>query len=258
MSAFEKGSPSWRWGRRAWPLAGLVVLAGCAGSSNSERFFALTDGAVVLTKPEAQDSAATRQRGPLPGIVVSAVTIPELVDRPQIVTRDSTDRVVVSEQNLWAESIRSGIARTLASRVGRAMAEAGIPVQVGAYPQNSIADAALRITVDVVRFDAVPNGDAVVDVLWSIRRPADNLIRTGRSVASSPITGVGYDAIVHGWNDALATVDADIAGRVREVGVAPPPAPAAAPSAPAADAAAPATPAKRRARAKPAAAAAPR
>ena len=227
-------------------LVCLAALAGCAASSNSERFFALTDGAVVVT------SAAAQQPADAPGIVVSAVTIPELVDRPQIVTHDSTDRVVVSEQNLWAESIKSGIARTLAARVGRTMMDAGVPVQVGAYPQNSIADPALRITVDVVRFDAVPNGEAVIEVVWSIRRPADDLIRTGRSVASSPIAGVGYDAIVHGWNDALAIVDADIAARVREVGVTPPPVASDAKPAPAVvDGTVSATPPKRRARAKP-------
>ena len=48
----------------------------------------------------------------------------------------------------------------------------------------------LRITVDVVRFDAVPNGEAVVEALWSIRRPADDASRTGRTVASAPIAGV--------------------------------------------------------------------
>jgi uncharacterized lipoprotein YmbA len=230
-------------------LANVAVLAGCAGSANSERFFALTDGAVVITQADAANASAKQQRSTLSGIVVSAVTIPEIADRPQIVTRDSTDRVIVSEQNLWAESIKSGIARTLASRVSRAFADAGVPVQVGAYPQNSIADPALRITVDVVRFDAVPNGEAVVDVVWSIRRPADDLIRTGRSVASSPIAGTGYDAIVHGWNEALATVEADIATHVLEVGVAPAP-PATEPVPTATDVTPPAT-SPRRARAKP-------
>ena len=238
---------SWR-GSGIALIGCLAILSGCAGSSNRERFFGLTDGAVVMAPVRG---ASTPTGGPqpaaLPGVVVSAVTIPELVDRPQIVTRDSSDRVIVSEENLWAESIKSGIARTLAARIGRAMADAGSPVQAGAYPQNSIADPVLRITVDVVRFDAVPNGEAVVDVLWSIRRPADNLIVTGRSVAASPIAGVGYDAIVHGWNDALATVDADIATHVRDVGVRPPP--------PAADPASASVeptpaPATRRARAK--------
>jgi uncharacterized lipoprotein YmbA len=62
----------------------------------------------------------------------------------------------------------------------------------------------------------VPNGEAVVDALWSIRRTADGYVRTGRTVASSPIAGTGYDAIVYAWNDALATVDRDIAAAVQQ------------------------------------------
>ncbi len=202
-----------RRGRPAVATAALA-LAGCASSTSSENFYALHDGGVLL-------AAAAPASGP--GIVVSAVTIPELVDRPQIVTRDSTNRVIVSEQNLWAESIKSGVARTLAARLARAFADAGTPLPVAAYPQTSVAEPALRVSVDILRFDAVPNGEAVVDALWTIRRPADGTTRTGHSVASAPIAGTGYDAIVAGWNAAVASVDAEVAAAVVAVGVDVPP-----------------------------------
>ncbi len=191
----------------------VVALAGCAGSNTPENFFVLNDGAIV-------QSTAPADAQSLPGIVVSAVTVPELVDRPQIVTRDSSNRVIVSEQNLWAEPVRSGIARTLATRLSRALSEAGQPAQVGAYPQTSIANPALRITVDVIRFDAVSNGEAVIEALWSIRRPADGLVRTGRVLAWSPISGTSYEAIVQSWNEALRMMDRDIAAAVLQVGTA--------------------------------------
>ncbi len=206
-------------GQRIGAVLIAAVLSGCAGSGTPESFFALNDGGVVQSTTSAS-GAASRER-PLPGIVISAVTVPELVDRPQIVTRDSANRVVVSEQNLWAEPVRSGIARTLAVRLSRALADAGRPAQVAAYPQSSIVDPALRITVDVIRFDAVPNGEAVVDALWSIRRPAAGTVRSGRTVASAPIAGTGYDAIVQGWNEALRIVDRDIAATVVQVGTGP-------------------------------------
>ena len=201
----------------ACAVAIAVLLAGCAGSSSPESFFALNDGADVRST-----TRGSAERSPsLPGIVISAVTVPELVDRPQIVTRDASNRVAVSEQNLWAEPIGSGIARTLATRLARTLDDAGQPAQVAAYPQTSIATPVLRVTVDVVRFDAVPNGEAVVDAVWSIRRVSDGTVRTGRTVASSPITGITYDAIVHSWNDALQIVDRDIAAMVLQVGVGP-------------------------------------
>jgi uncharacterized lipoprotein YmbA len=199
---------------RGFAVVFAALIAGCAGGS-TENFFALNDGAIV----QSTTSGAGARSPSLPGIVISAVTVPELVDRPQIVTRDATNRVVVSEQNLWAEPIRAGIARTLATRLSRALAEAGTPAQVAAYPQTSIATPVLRVTIDVVRFDAVPNGEAVIDAVWSVRRVSDGMVRTGRTAASSPISGTSYDAIVHSWNQAIAIVDRDIAAMVMQVGV---------------------------------------
>ena len=195
-----------------------VALVGCAGSSVTERFYAFNDGGVVLTAPLPAATGAVADSS-LPGIVISAVSVPELVDRPQIVTRDGANGVLVAEQNLWAESVRAGIARTLATRLARAMREAGTPVQVAAYPQYSIVDPALRVTIDVVRFDAVPNGEAVIDALYSVRRVSDDTIRSGRTVASAPIAGTSYEAIVNAWNDALKVVDRDVAALVQQVGV---------------------------------------
>ncbi len=197
-------------------VAATAIVAACAGSGAGENFFALNDGGVVQSTTTVAGTATQSQS--LPGIVISAVTVPELVDRPQIVTRDAANRIVVSEQNLWAEPVRSGIARTLATRVSRALSDAGRPAQVTFYPQSSIANPVLRITVDVVRFDAVPNGEAVIDAIWSVRRTSDGMVRTGRTVASAPIAGTTYDAIVHAWNEVLRVVDRDIATMVEQIG----------------------------------------
>ncbi|MEO8935416.1 MAG: PqiC family protein [Burkholderiaceae bacterium] len=203
--------------RKIADLAALAmaaaVVGGCAGAGSIERFYALNDGGVVQSTTTSTTGLANQ--GPaLPGIVISAVTVPELVDRPQIVTRDADNRVNVSEQNLWAEPVRAAIGRTLATRLARAMVAAGRPAQVAAYPQSSIQNPYLRVTIDVVRFDAVPNGEAVIDALWSVRRSSDGAVRTGHTVASSPISGISYDAIVRGWNEALREVDRDIAAMV--------------------------------------------
>lgn len=193
-------------GRRA-ALAMSIMISGCAGPQANESFYALNDGAVVVSSPGAGASGSPTS---LPGIVISAVTVPELVDRPQIVTRDALNRVIVSEQNLWAEPVRSGVGRTLATRLARRMQSAGTPVQVGAYPQVSITAPYLRITVDIVRFDAVPNGEAIIEALWSVRRVSDNSVQTGHTIAASPIAGISYGAIVAAWNDAIGAVERDI------------------------------------------------
>ena len=189
----------------ALAFAIVAAYAGCSTPAASERFYALSDGS------SSTGASATTTAGALPGIVISAVTVPELVDRPQIVTRDGANRVTVAEQQLWAEPLKNGIGRVLAVRLTKALADAGHPARVAAYPQTSIATPDFRITIDVQRFDAVPGGDVVIDVLWSVRRTSDDSIRSGRTVAARPIPALSYDYTVHAWSEALEVLNKDIA-----------------------------------------------
>ena len=185
----------------------VITCAGCSTPSASERFYALSDGSTSSSVP----AAATSTSSALSGIVISAVTVPELVDRPQIVTRDGANRVNVAEQQLWAEPLKNGIGRLLAVRLAKTLADAGRPARVAAYPQASIANPDLRVTIDVLRFDAVPGGEAVVDALWSVRRTSDASVRTGRTVATRSIATRTYDDTVRAWSEALDQVNSDIA-----------------------------------------------
>ena len=186
-----------------------VMCAGCSTPTATERFYALSDGGA--SSASASVSASTSTSTAFPGIVISAVTVPELIDRPQIVTRDGGNRVNLAEQQLWAEPVKNGIARVLAARLAKSLADAGRPAQVAAYPQTSIANPDVRITIDVLRFDATPGGEAVVDALWSVRRTSDATVRTGRTVAARPIAAASYDDTVRAWSDALDQVGGDIA-----------------------------------------------
>ena len=205
-----------RWSLRSSMRAALAITlvatcAGCSTPSASERFYALSDGSSSTSAPVATSTAASNA---LPGIVISAVTVPELVDRPQIVTRDGANRVNVAEQQLWAEPLKNGIGRVLAVRLAKTLADAGRPARVAAYPQTSIANPDVRVTIDVQRFDAMPGGDAVIDVLWSVRRTSDDSIRSGRTVATRPITALTYDDTVRAWSEALDVLNMDIAAVV--------------------------------------------
>ncbi len=191
-----------------------LVASGCSTPAATERFYALSDGMPSGAAPAAAGAAGA------PGIVITAVTVPELVDRPQIVTRDGMNRINVSEQNQWAEPVKSGIGRVVAGRLSRSLAAGGMTARVAAYPQTSIGDPDLRITIDVQRFDATPGGDAVIEALWTVRRN-DGRVRSGRTVATQPVRGVEFEEAVRAWSSALDGLDRDIAAAVLQVGIAP-------------------------------------
>ena len=82
----------------------LLVLAACS-SPPRERFYTL----------DAPEPPAAAQGAP--SIAVGPVTVPDLVDRPQIVVRGGPNQVHIVEQARWAEPLRSAIARVVAANL---------------------------------------------------------------------------------------------------------------------------------------------
>src|ERR1039457_941357 len=175
---------------------GGTLLSGC-GRSPHASFYTLE--AVV-----PQEAAAARRS--MPTLAVSAVTLPEMVDRPQLVVRADGTRVFVLEMHRWVEPLKNAIPRLLAENLCRVL---GVE-QVAAYPQNSVYEAENRLFVDFQRFEA--NDDSVtIDAFWTIRSATDKPARSGRSVLHEPVSGLGHEAQVAAYSRALATLSREIA-----------------------------------------------
>ncbi|WP_430419163.1 PqiC family protein [Methylibium petroleiphilum] len=194
---------------RALALVGALVLAqfaaGCA-SPPPERFYRLAVAPSAAAQPVASASDG-------PVVTVGAVTLPALVDRPQIVTLAAGSRVEVSEAHRWAEPLRFALGRVVAEQLAAAL---GTPL-VYAYPQVAVADPAFRVTLNVQRLDAT-RGVAVDDeLLWTVRRVADGQLRSGRSHGRAVPADASYDALAAAHVEALAAVSGDIARAIGEL-----------------------------------------
>jgi len=173
----------------------LCFLAGCA-TSPASKFYTLSAVQVVEQSSNAAPVA----------IAIDPVTVPELVDRSQIVTKLDTNRVSIDEFARWAEPLKSQIPRVLAADLARFIPGA----IVSTYPQR-VDDNAYRVSVDVQSFDASTNGAVTVAVIWSVRAPNRRERVSGRSVVHETADGPGYDALVKAHSRALASVASDIA-----------------------------------------------
>lgn len=186
-------------------LALVQFAAGCA-SPPPERFYRL-----AVAPSTTAPGTATAGDGPV--VTVGAVTLPALVDRPQIVTLSAGSRVEVSEAHRWAEPLRFALGRVVAEQLAAAL---GTPL-VYAYPQVAVADPAFRVTLNVQRLDAT-RGVAVDDeLLWTVRRVADGQLRSGRSHGRAVPADASYDALVAAHVEALAAVSGDIARAIGEL-----------------------------------------
>jgi uncharacterized lipoprotein YmbA len=190
--------------RRALLL--VMILAGC-GSPLQERFYSLNSSG--MPEPAAHRPAYR--------VAVGPVTLPALVDRPQIVLLAGANRVTFAEESRWAEPLKDSIPRVIAGNLVVLLNEA----QVATDSQSAAAAADYRVLIDIQRFDSALGAAATLEVLWTVVGVKGGAATVGRSLVREPARGTDYDAIVAAHSRALAAVSRDIAAAIREVKRAP-------------------------------------
>ena len=178
-----------------------LILCGCASSPPSQ-FYTLSATAAPELAP-----ARSGYR-----IVVGPATLNESVDRPQLVVRQSENRVTLVEQARWAEPLASAIPRVIAEDLGRLLSSNGVL----AYPQGP-EDFDYQVLIEVLRFDSVPNDAATLEVAWTLRAPNGDK-RYGRTLVRERVEGSGYEPLVAAHSRALRAVSAEIAEAIRQRG----------------------------------------
>lgn len=183
-------------------LFAIFVLAGC-GSSPTATYYTLSPAAAMNgAAPPSGESSYSVGVGP--------VTLPESVDRPQLVLRAGPNEVTFVELHRWAGPLKSEISRIIADNLA-----AYLNVKrVAAYPQSAGDNVDYRVLVDIQRFDSALGESVTIDALWTIKRQSDGALRTGRSTAKESSSG-SYDAMVAAHSRALATISREIAEAIR-------------------------------------------
>jgi uncharacterized lipoprotein YmbA len=173
-----------------------LLMSGCASSPQS-RFYTLTATALQATGPVDRDA---------PSIAIASITIPELVNRPQMVIRTDGPLVEMLETHRWAEPLKTAIPLTIAENISRILATDN----VSSYPQNAFYSADFKIYLDFQRFESV--GEYVLlDALWTIRRSDEKPPQSGRSKVREKVTGSDYEAVAAAFSTGLGSISREIA-----------------------------------------------
>lgn len=190
----------------AWCVIALVgaALGGCKSPSTS--FYALSPDASLASTGSTRPVVA----------VVGPVTIPETVDRPQIVTRVGDAEVAVNEFARWAQPLGSDIGRVIAADLSVLLDSP----QISVYDMTRDPLNVWHVRIDVMRFESVPGRDVTVDVQWAVRAPGKvRSLTTGRSVVHEPVSESGFAPLVAAHDRALASVSRDIAAAIQAMPV---------------------------------------
>lgn len=177
----------------------VLALAACAATPPS-RFYTLSGAAPPATASSAMS------------IVVGPVTVPAIVDRPEMVVTVSGNEVWLDEFNRWAgplgEAIAVATAEDLAASLGTLRATAAGP---------AAAEADYRVSIDVLRFESAPGSHALLDAVFTVRRTSDGRSATGRTTAREATADKSYADLAAAHSRAIARLAGDIADAARSL-----------------------------------------
>ena len=193
--------------RRHFLLFGFILLfvLGCA-SSPSPRFYTLNS----LQGGGSERRESTPDQGPF--ITVGPIKFPEYLDRTEIVTRSSSNKITLSDFDLWAGSLEQDFSRVLAENLSVLLSTESVIV----YPRPRSALAQYRITMDVIRFDGPLGGDVSLIARWAIFEGKERkLVSVRKSTIIEPSGGKGYEAMVAADSRALEKLSREIAETIK-------------------------------------------
>ena len=177
-------------------LLAVSAFAGC-GSVPVENFYTLT--------ADAPPSAPPASRGV--DIFIGPIALPEMLDRPQLVIHFAPNRIVVLEQQRWAQPLASEIQRVMALNLQNNLVNARVTTQ----RQAGVTDTATRLTLEVLRFDSLLGKEINIELSWLVQHAATGNAIRGRAAAREAVAAPGYDAIIAAHSRALSTLSRDLA-----------------------------------------------
>ena len=182
-------------------LALVVCFSACGGKSDTSQFY------VLSPLPQPGLSAGEGMT-----IGVFPVSMPDYLDRPQIVTRVSDNEIKLDEFSRWAEPLKDSFTRALVqnlstllntAKVVRTTRSAGVPM-------------ALQVGVEVVQFDGTLGGEVVLIVQWGVfEADGKKLLMGKRSSFKEPTGAATYEALVAAESRAVAALSREIAEAIK-------------------------------------------
>jgi uncharacterized lipoprotein YmbA len=185
----------------------LMLLSGCA-STEPSRFYTLTpmpgSNAEVLTETVAQNLS----------VGVGPISMPDYLDRQQIVTSSNQNEIKMSEFDRWAGSLEDSLARVLSENLSVLLSTDSVFL----FPWRGAITVDYHIGVEVIQFDGELGGNALLIARWGIFSPKEKkVLLVKKSSFTEPAGEKGYEALVAAQSRALMHLSRDMAIAVKSL-----------------------------------------
>ena len=145
-------------------------------------------------------------------LAVGPVSLPEILDRPHMVTQSGDNRLVFAETHRWAGSLQGEIARVLADNLSILLNSD----QIIAHGEEALTPPSHRIIINVQRFYAQANGDVLLDLLWTLKEEGHEQSSVlNKSTIRYPVEYRDYAGIAAAQSEALGDLSREMAAYIR-------------------------------------------
>ncbi len=184
-----------------------MTVIGCRSASPPVAFYTLASVDASLPADMEQNDLKNISIG------IGPVKFPEVLDRPQIITRPSPNRIELSEFNRWGGDLRQDFLDVLAQNISIITGSD----QIFKYTSSVNQTPAYRITLDVHQFDGLLGESVLLNVSWAViasgPNPVNNIMK--RSFIKQPVAGNDYEAMVKAQSEALKMLSQEIVDELK-------------------------------------------
>ena len=182
----------------------LILPGGCT-RTRASKFYTLD------SLPESQRGEQTAIGENELVIGIGPVKIPDYLDRPQIITRVSPNKVELADFNRWAEPLRDSIPNVLAENISVLLATDRVVV----FPWKSSVPIDYQVKVVITRFEGTPGKDISMEGRWALfGEGGEKMLVVRATKIKKHIDGKGYEAMVSAQGRALAEFSRQIADAI--------------------------------------------
>jgi uncharacterized lipoprotein YmbA len=189
----------------------IVFFGGCLGKGTQKptEFYLLQP---LNSSIEKQEAAVGE------GIVlgIGPVRVREYLNRPQIVTRTSTNEIKIHDFQYWGEPLSTSFTAILAQNLSALLSTDRILI----FPYRSKQELPIdyQVVVDVIRFDGKLGVEATLLAQYYILESKENgkkQIVTKQPSFTKPLADKSFKTLVAAMSDLVAELSRDIAQEIK-------------------------------------------
>ena len=186
----------------------LMALAGC-GTSAPTRFY------VLSPMPASEEGSQVVLDERCLAIGIGPITLPQYLERPQIVTRLNSNEMKLADFDQWAEPLKDNFTRVLAENLSALLCADAMAV----FPWSGSTPVDYQVQVEVIRLDGALGGEAVMTARWAIMgEDSRKVLYTTTSSYREPVPdSEEYSSLVVSQSRLLEKFSQDIAEAIREI-----------------------------------------